>query len=315
MHDATLLPVHHRKRVAARVFALLGQLHQFGELLVDHLDQSGILLGEGFEEVRIVGLQLGRQVRIADLEPDGEPTVALQQTALVAALQGSVALGLAGPEDVAQLDRTATLHLLHRRGQLRRGEPPVVSVKIVTRPHLLPVATLAGNFDHFPAGQVRWAVPVVTGSLALVGAVCPGGGAVLFADFPFDGDTFVFVAWSDALVAATGQWLGACKATAERALEARDCFSLFVFAVAVLGGEDDAGRTIGIRMAVVQDRVGTRVLTRAGFIAMRFFRSTRHWWIDNARSTLAGQFIKRDTMANWTGTFVTGFITTMSTAG
>lgn len=75
VHDATLLPVHHRERVAARVFALLGQFHQFGELLVDHLDQSGILLGKGLEEVRIVGLQLGRQVRVADLESDGEPTV------------------------------------------------------------------------------------------------------------------------------------------------------------------------------------------------------------------------------------------------
>lgn len=152
-------------------------------------------------------------------------------------------------------------------------------------------------------------------SLALVGAVRPRDGAVLFADFPFDGDAFVFVARSDTLVATAGQWFGACKATAERALEARNCFSLFVFAVAVLGGEDNARWTVGIRVTVVQDRVGARMLPRAGFIAMRFLCSARHWRIDNARSTLAGQLIERDAMANRAGTFVTGFVATMPTAG
>lgn len=150
------------------------------------------------------------------------------------------------------------------------------------------MTTLAGNFDHFPAGQIRWAVSIVTGSLALVGAGRPWDGAVLFADFPFDGDAFVFVAGSDTFVATAGQWFGACKATTERALEARNCFSLFVFAVAVLCGEDNARWTVGIRVTVVQDRVGACVLPRAGFIAMRFLCSARHWWIDNARSTLAG---------------------------
>lgn len=69
---------------------------------------------------------------------------------------------------------------------------------------------------------------------------------MLFADFRFGGGTFVFVTRTDALVAATGQWFGASQAAAERALEARDCLSLFVFSVAVLGCEDDARRAVWV---------------------------------------------------------------------
>lgn len=80
---------------------------------MDHLDQGGILFGEGFQEVRVVGVQLRRQIRVADLEPDGEPAVALQQTALLAAFQHLVAFGFSGTEDVTQFDRSTALHLLH----------------------------------------------------------------------------------------------------------------------------------------------------------------------------------------------------------
>lgn len=83
-----------------------------------------------------------------------------------------------------------------------------------------------------------------------MGAAGPGSGAVLFANFPF-GEAFVFVAWFDALVAPAGKWFGASQATAERVLEARDRLSLFVFAVAVLSGQDDTRRTVRIRVAVV----------------------------------------------------------------
>lgn len=71
---------------------------------MDHLDQGGILLGEGFQEVRVVGVQLRRQIRVANLEADGEPAIALQQTALLAALQRLVAFGFGGTEDVTQFD-------------------------------------------------------------------------------------------------------------------------------------------------------------------------------------------------------------------
>lgn len=124
-------------------------------------------------------------------------------------------------------------------------------------------------------------------SLALVSAVRSGGGAALLANFALV-EAFVLVTRFDAFVASTGQWFGACKATTERALEARNRFSLFVFAVAMLGGQHNARRTINIRMAVVQNRVGTAVPSRARFVAMGFFRSTRHWWINDACSTLAG---------------------------
>lgn len=119
---------------------------------MDHFDQCGILLGEGFQEVRIVGLQLGRQVRVANLQTDGEPTVALQKATFVAAFQGFVAFGLAGAENVAEFDRSSPLHFLHGCGQLSRREAPIVPVKIMTRSHLLPVAAFARYFDHFLAG-------------------------------------------------------------------------------------------------------------------------------------------------------------------
>lgn len=48
---------------------------------------------------------------------------------------------------------------------------------------------------------------------------------------------------------------------------------------------------------------------------MRSFCSARHWWIDDTRSTLAGQLIERDAMANLTGTFVAGLVAAMPTTG
>lgn len=152
MDDVTLVAVHHRKGVAARVFALFGQLHQLGELLVDHLDQGGILFGVGFQKFGIVGLQLGRQVRVANLKAYCEAAVALQRAAFVAAFQGLITFRLAGTQDVTQFDRSAALHLLHGRRQLCGSKPPVVLAEVMASPHLLPVATFAGNFYHFLAG-------------------------------------------------------------------------------------------------------------------------------------------------------------------
>lgn len=142
----------------------------------------------------------------------------------------------------------------------------------------------------------------------------PCGGAVLLADFPF-AEAFVLVAWFDALVPSAGQRFGACQPAAERDLEARDRFPLFVLAVAVLGGQHDTRRTLGVGVTVVHDRMGAVVPSGAGFIAGRFLRPARHWWIDDARSTFAGQFVERNAVASLTGTFVTRFVAAMTAAG
>lgn len=61
--------------------------------------------------------------------------------------------------------------------------------------------------------------------------------------------------------------------------------------------------------------MGTVVLPGAGVIAGRFLRSARHWWIDDAGSTLAGQFVERNAVARLTGTFVTGLVAPVTAAG
>lgn len=147
-----------------------------------------------------------------------------------------------------------------------------------------------------------------------MGAGGSGGGAVLLADFPFD-EAFVFVTWFDALVPPAGQRFGTCQSAAERDLEARDGFALFVLAVAVLAGQHDTRRTFGVRVAVVEDRMGTVVPPGAGFIAGRFLRSARHWWIGDACSTLAGQLVERNAVARLAGTLVTGLVAAMTAAG
>lgn len=281
---------------------------------MDHLDQGGILFGVGFQEIGIIGLQLGRQVRVANLEADCEAAVAFQCAAFVTAFQGLITFRLARAQDVTQFDRSAALHLLHGRRQLGGSKPTVVLAKIVASSHLLPVATLAGNLDHFLARQIRWTFTVVAGGLALMRAGRPRGGAVLLAEFPF-GEAFVFVARFDALVPSAGQWFGAGQSAAERGLEARDGFSLFVPAVAVLGGQHDTGGTFGVRVAVVHDRMRAGVPSGAGFVAGRALRSARHWWIGDTGSTFAGQFVERNAVARLTGTFVAGLVAPVTTAG
>lgn len=281
---------------------------------MDHLDQVGILFGVGFQKIGIVGLQLGRQVRVANLQPYCEAAVTLQRAAFVVAFQGLVTFRLASAQDVAQFDRPTTLHLLHGRRQLGGSEPTVVLAEVVASSVLLPVAAFAGDFYHLLAGQIRWTLAIVARRLALVGTGGPCGGAALLADFPL-AEAFVLVTRFDALVPSAGQWFGACQSAAERDLEAWDGFTLLVPAVAVLGGQHDAGGAGRIRVTVVQDRMGTGVPSGAGFIAGRFLRSARHWWIDDACSTFAGQLVERNAVAGLTGAFVAGLVATVATAG
>lgn len=123
---------------------------------------------------------------------------------------------------------------------------------------LLTIATFAGNFDHFLAGQIRRTFSIMAGGLALMGTVGSSGGTTLLANVSLR-KALSLVTRLDALVAATWQRFGTRKPTAERALVTGYCFSLFVFTVAGLGGQDDTRWTVGIRVAVVQSRVRTQV--------------------------------------------------------
>lgn len=125
----------------------------------------------------------------------------------------------------------------------------------------------------------------------------------------------VLVARFDALVAVAGKWFGAGQATAEGALVAGDGFALFVFAVAVLGGEDDTRGTVGFGVTVVEDRMGAWVLTGAGFITVRFARSARHRREDDGCTALAGQFVERDAMTGVARAPMAGLVATVPAAG
>ena len=150
---------------------------------------------------------------------------------------------------------------------------------------------------------------------ALVGAGCARCSATLPTDFPLDGLAPILVAWFDARMATTGEGFGARKTTAEGVLVAGDRFALFVFTVAVLGGEDHTRRTVGFGVTVVEDRVGARVLARARFITGWFARSARHRREDDGRAALAGQFVEGNPMAGAARAPVTRFVAQMPAAG
>lgn len=88
VHQLTLLAIHGWKRVTPRLLlALLGQLDQIAECLVDTLCQLWIPLGKATCKLRVLGERLELRLRIARLQTNGQTTIALQQTALVIAVQ------------------------------------------------------------------------------------------------------------------------------------------------------------------------------------------------------------------------------------
>lgn len=88
VHQLTLLAIHAWKRVTPRLLlALLGQLNQIAECLVDTLCQLWIPLGKAACKLRVLGERLELRLRIARLQTNGQTTIALQQTALVIAVQ------------------------------------------------------------------------------------------------------------------------------------------------------------------------------------------------------------------------------------
>lgn len=88
MDQLTLLAIHGWKRVTPRLLlALLGQLNQIAECLVDTLRQLWIALGKAACKLRVLGERLELRLRIARLQTNGQTTIALQQTTLIVAVQ------------------------------------------------------------------------------------------------------------------------------------------------------------------------------------------------------------------------------------
>lgn len=121
MDSVSLLPVHHRKGVAPRLLlALLGQLHQLRQLVVDHSDETRILLQPILQVVRVPRVQLRSLVRVADLQTNRHATIPLQNRTAVVALQLLGRRPLDRPEEVLQPRRaaTATLHVLQKYNEI-----------------------------------------------------------------------------------------------------------------------------------------------------------------------------------------------------
>lgn len=88
VHEMALVAVHGLEGVrAALLFALLGQLHELGEPVVHVLAELRVLLRPRSHVLGVAGRQLLAQVRVADLQPDRQSSVAVDYLALLVALQ------------------------------------------------------------------------------------------------------------------------------------------------------------------------------------------------------------------------------------
>lgn len=68
------------------LLALLGQLDELCELIMDHLDESRILLHPLDQVIGILGVQLRAQVGIANLQTNRHSTVPLEDSTAIVAL-------------------------------------------------------------------------------------------------------------------------------------------------------------------------------------------------------------------------------------
>lgn len=117
VHGVSLLAVHHGEGVAPRtLLALLGQLDQFGELIVQHLDEARVLLQPVLQVIRVFSVQLRAQTRIADLQADSHAPVPLQDSATIIAFDLLGCGPLDGRKNILQpRAAAATLHVLQER--------------------------------------------------------------------------------------------------------------------------------------------------------------------------------------------------------
>ncbi len=89
VYKVPLLPVHDVERVGSTfaIVRFLGQLDQLHELVVDDSGEPGVLAGELFQVVAVLGSQLGRDLRVLDLQGLSQATIALNLVALFVAVE------------------------------------------------------------------------------------------------------------------------------------------------------------------------------------------------------------------------------------
>lgn len=307
--------------------AVLRQLDQLGELLVDHRHQPAVLLRERLHEVGVLRLQLGRSVRIANLQGDRHSAAALLHFALFVALQRLVVGRLDRAEHVAEQHGAAALHLLDARRQLRGRDLPELGGEVSACARLLPVAALTEDLDGLSARRVRAGGRDVARRVAVVRTHRARLGAALLAHVRlrltharvarFDAAKGVSVKLSslgrermdEPFVLSAFQGLVARQSAAEVRLAAGNDLALLVSAVAVLGGEGHA-RGAGLRgVAVVGRRMVAAVRPRARPRALGPLRAARHRRVNHFGAALAVELGEGAAVARQTPALVADLIT------
>lgn len=173
MDGVSLVAIHGRERVrAGLLLALLGQLHQLGQLVVNHLHKGRLLLVESADELGVIGRELWirDEVWILDFEGDVETAIALERCAVVVALQDLRGRLRWLVVDVFELNLLAILHL---HCQLRALKLSVLVCHVLASLHFFYVSASTSHFDLLAAGTVR-AGALVTREVAVVSALLLG---------------------------------------------------------------------------------------------------------------------------------------------
>lgn len=263
---------------------------------MNHLDEPRIVLHPLLQVVRVFRLQLGAQVGIPYLQPDGHAAVPLQDLTTVIALQ----LLCRGPLDRPKqlLQATATLHVLQGAGQLCSGDPLKLIRKVMAQPVLLPIPALAHHLNRLLAHRLR-AVTDMTRSHAFVAADGSWFSAALLACLP-GCHTLSLVTLFDALVLLTRQLLVAWHSTTKAVLATRNRASLLMISVAIFRSLNHARRTDGTRVTIMKDCMRADMTASTGLIADRFLGATGHWRVQHLSPTLTLQFVEGGTLTGQT---------------
>lgn len=129
---------------------------------MNHLTETRIFLGPLFHKVAVPRHQLAAEVRIYELQAQRQPSVSLDQLALVVAFQRFQLILLLDTlaEYFVQIDRVTELHVDHLAGQYAAGYSLILLRVFLADARGSPVAALARHFHYLLAGSV--------GTLALV---------------------------------------------------------------------------------------------------------------------------------------------------